>query len=166
LSLSAPATSRDIVLLSVDTGEITPLMRTPADEIQARFSPDGRWIAYASDETGRWEVFVEPFPVSGTRSQVSRNGGSQPVWRRDGTELYFLGPDSMLMSAAVMPGAAFSHDTPRPLFQTRMRPTYPPFPVDYDVTANGQRFLISSARPDTGPVISIVANWSEALKQD
>ena len=165
VTLAAPATGRDILLISVDTGQIAPLVQTPASEIQARFSPDGRWVAYASDETGRWEVFVDPFPVSGARSQVSRNGGSQPIWRRDGKELFFLAPDGKLMSAAVMTGATFSRDTPRPLFQTRMRPTYPPYPVDYDVTSDAQRFLISAVRPDTGPVISIVTNWSEALKQ-
>jgi Tol biopolymer transport system component len=165
-ALLSSATDRDIALLSVDTGRIEPLIHTPASEIQARFSPDGRWIAYASNETGRWEVFVEPFPVSGTRSQVSRNGGSQPIWRDNGEELYFLAPDGKLMSAAVKTGATFSQDTPRPLFQTRIRPTYAPYPVDYDVTADGQRFLINSARPGTGPIISIVANWSGLLKQE
>jgi hypothetical protein len=140
-----PATGRDIALLSVDTGQVSQLIHTTATEVQARFSPDGRWIAYASDETGRWEVFVEPFPISGTRSQVSKNGGSQPVWRENGAELYFLAPDGKLMSAAVKTGATFSHDTPRPLFQTRMRPTYPPYPVDYDVTSDAQRFLINGA---------------------
>jgi dipeptidyl aminopeptidase/acylaminoacyl peptidase len=164
-SITERTTGLDIALLSVDTGQVTPLIHTTATEVQARFSPDGRWIAYASDETGRWEVFVEPFPASGTRSQVSRNGGSQPIWRDNGEELYFLAPDGKLMSAAVTTGSTFSIDTPRPLFQTRMRPTYPPYPVDYDVTADAQRFLINAVRPDTGPVISIVANWSELLKQ-
>jgi Tol biopolymer transport system component len=165
LTVVEPETGFDIAVLSVDTGQIAPLIHTTATEVQARFSPDGRWIAYASDETGRWEVFVEPFPVSGTRSQVSRNGGSQPIWRDNGEELYFLAPDGKLMSAAAKTGTTFSIDTPRPLFQTRMRPTYPPYPVDYDVTADAQRFLINAVRPDTGPVISIVANWSELLKQ-
>ena len=103
--------------------------------------------------------------MSGPRSQVSRNGGSQPIWRDNGEELYFLAPDGKLMSAAVRTGTTFSNDTPRPLFQTRIRPTYPPYPVDYDVTSDAQRFLIRGVRPDTGPVISIVANWSELLKQ-
>ncbi len=158
-------TGRDIALLSVDTGQVSPLIDTPATEVQARFSSDGRWIAYASDETGRWEVFVQPVFDSGTPSQVSRNGGSQPIWRANGEELYFLAPDGKLMSAAVRTGATFSHDTPRPLFQTRMRPTYPPYPTDYDVTPDGQRFLINAVRPGTGPVLSIVSNWSELLKQ-
>jgi dipeptidyl aminopeptidase/acylaminoacyl peptidase len=167
LGVAEGGTGRDIALLSVDTGEISPLIHTRATEVQARLSPDGRWIAYASDDTGRWEVFVEPV-VRGsvTPSQVSRNGGSQPIWRANGEELYFLAPDGKLMSVAVRTGVTFSHDTPRPLFQTRMRPTYPPYPVDYDVTSDAQRFLINAARPGTGPVLSIVSNWSELLKQD
>jgi Tol biopolymer transport system component len=165
VTLSAPATGRDIALLSVDTGQITPLIQTAAAEIQARFSPDGRWIAYASNETGRWEVFVEPFPVTGTRWQVSTDGGSQPIWRENGDELYFLAPDSKLMSVPVRTGTSFSRGTPRPLFQTRMRPTYPPYPVNYDIAADAKHFLINGVRPDTGPVISIVANWRELLKQ-
>ena len=164
-ALVTSATKPDITLVSVDTGQVAPLIHTAATEVQPRFSPDGRWIAYVSDESGRWEVFVEPFPVSGARSQVSTTGGSQPIWRDNGAELYFLAPDGKLMSAAVRTGTTFSSETPRPLFQTRMRPTYAPYPVDYDVAPDGQRFLIRGARPDTGPVISIVANWRELLTQ-
>jgi eukaryotic-like serine/threonine-protein kinase len=167
VSLTRSGTGRDIVVVAVDTGQITPLLQTAAFEIQARFSPDGRWIAYASDETGRWEVFVEPFPQSsGSRWQISTGGGSQPVWRRDGKELFFLAPDGKLMSAGVTLGATFSRDTPRALFQTHMRPTYPPYPVDYDVRSDGQRFLINSARPGTGPVISLVTNWTAGLTRE
>jgi eukaryotic-like serine/threonine-protein kinase len=108
---------------------------------------------------------VDSFPVPSRKSQVSRSGGSQPVWRENGEELYFLAPDSKLMSAAIKIGTTFSSDTPRPLFQTRMRPSYAPYWVDYDVTSDGRRFLINGARPDTGPVISVVANWKELLKQ-
>ena len=164
-ALLSGAVDRDILVLSVDTGEIAPLIHTSAAEIQPRFSPDGRWIAYASDETGRWEVFAEPFPISGARSQVSTTGGSQPIWRSSGEEVYFLAPDGRLMSATVRTGTTFSSDTPRPLFQTRIRPTYAPYPVDYDVTSDGERFLIRAVRPGTGPVISIVSNWSALLKQ-
>jgi hypothetical protein len=164
--MSRSATGRDIVAMSVETGQVTPLFHTAAFEVQPRFSPDGRWIAYASDKRGRWEVFVEPFPPSGTRSQVSNDGGSQPVWRRDGTELFFLAPDGKLVSVAVTLGSKCSYDTLRALFQSRMRPTYPPFPLDYDVTSDGQRFLINSARPDTGPTISLVTNWIGGLTSE
>jgi eukaryotic-like serine/threonine-protein kinase len=137
------------------------VFQTAAFEIQPRFSPDSRWIAYASNESGRWEVFVESFPPSGPKKQVSMDGGSQPVWRRDGRELFFLAPDARLMAISVTPGATlpFAGGTPQALFQTRLRPTYAPWPVNYDVTPDGQRFLMNAVRPDTGPTISIVVNW-------
>jgi hypothetical protein len=94
---------------------------------------------------------------------VSVDGGSQPIWRRDGSELFFLAPDSRLMATAVTGGAAFARDAPKPLFQTRMRATYAPYPWNYDVTADGNHFLIDGVRPDTGPNISMVVNWTAML---
>ena len=139
---------------------MAPLVANETSDVQARLSPDNRWIAYASNETGRWEVFVEPFPAPGPRWQVSADGGSQPVWRRDGSELFFLSPDRRLMAVGVTTsGDTFVKSPPQALFETRMRPTYAPYPVNYDVTADGQRFLIGSVRPDTGPTISILVNW-------
>jgi eukaryotic-like serine/threonine-protein kinase len=164
ITLSTTGTGRDIYQLSVETGQFTPLIQTPALEVQARFSPDNRWIAYASNETGRWEVFVEAFPQSGSRWQVSTDGGSQPIWRRDGKELFFVAPDRKLMAVSVAAGETFVRGTPRALFETRMRPTYAPYPVNYDVTADGQRFLIDAVVPNTGPTISIVTNWTAALR--
>ena len=167
VSITAPVTARDIAAFSADDSSLMALFHGAAYEIQARFSPDNRWIAYASNETGRWEVFVEPLPpTSGPRSQVSADGGSQPVWRRDGKELFFLAPDGKLMVASVSPGAAFVHGTPQALFQAGMRPTYAPYPVTYDVTPDGQRFLVDRVRPGTGPTISIVLNWTAALGED
>jgi eukaryotic-like serine/threonine-protein kinase len=156
-----PGTGRDVMAFSVETGRLSPVFQTAAFEIQPRFSPDSRWIAYASNESGRWEVFVEPFPPSGTKKQVSMDGGSQPVWRRDGRELFFLAPDAKLMAISVTPGATlpFAGGTPQALFQTRLRPSYAPWPVNYDVTPDGQRFLMNAVRSDTGPTISIVVNW-------
>jgi hypothetical protein len=78
------------------------------------------------------------------------------LWRGDGRELFFLAPDRKLMAVPVTPGATFARGMPSALFETRMRPTYPPYPVTYDVTPDGQRFLLDSVRPGTGPNISIV----------
>lgn len=155
-----PATGWDLFAAEIDTGQATPLRETAAFEIQPRLSPDDRWLSYASNETGRWEVFVEPFPPSGARWQISSDGGSQPLWRRDGAELFFLAPDAKLMSATVTAGAGFSYTPPKALFQTRIRPTYAPYPVNYDVSPDGQRFLIEGVRPGSGPTISVVTNWS------
>jgi serine/threonine protein kinase len=157
-----PTTGWDLFAAEVRTGQLTPLRETTAYEIQPRLSPDDRWLSYASNETGRWEVFVEPFPPSGPRWQISTDGGSQPLWRRDGAELFFLAPDAKLMSVTVTEtsGAGFSYSAPRVLFQTRIRPTYAPFPVNYAVSPDGQRFLIEGVRPGTGPTISVATNWS------
>src|SRR5205085_2068019 len=112
-----------------------------------------------------WEIFVEPFPPSGPRWQVSTDGGSQPIWRRDGKELFFVAPDRKLMAVEITPGATtFTRGMPHALFETRMRPTYAPYPVNYDVTSDGQRFLMDSVRPDTGPNISLVMNWMAPLQ--
>ena len=160
--MSAPTSARDIALFDRTTGKIEPLLHGLGFEIQARFSPGGRRIAYACNETGRWEVFVEPFPLTGQRDQVSTDGGSQPVWRKDGAELFFVAPDGKLQSVTVGPGEAFAAGRPQLLFQTGMRPTYAPYPTTYDVSPDGQRFLIDTVRPETAPTISIVTNWLAA----
>jgi len=157
--VDTPATTgRDIAALSLETGRITTLFHGVAQNIQGRFSPDDRWVAYASNEGGRWEVIVDSFPTPGSRHQVSTDGGSEPVWSRDGRELFFLAPDRRLMVVPVTPGATFVYGMPRALFETEMRPTYPPYPVNYDVSKDGQRFLMDAVLPGTGPNISIVVN--------
>src|SRR5262249_44768368 len=82
-----------------------PYLQTESNECHARLSPDGKWLAYVSDETGRAEVYVQRFPTPGNRVLISANGGDQPAWRRDGKELYYLAPDRKLMAVAVKPGA-------------------------------------------------------------
>lgn len=159
VSLTPGPTARDVFAFSAETQRLTPLFHTPNIEIQPRFSPDDRWVSYSSNEGGRWEVYVEPFPPSGARNQVSVDGGSQPVWRQDGKELLFLAPDGQLMAVSVTPGADWVRARPQPLFQTRMRPTYAPYPTRFDVTDRGRRFLIDQVRPGTGPTISLVTNW-------
>ena len=79
-----------------------PYLRTPFNEIQSRISPDGRWVAYASDESGVWEVYVQSFPTPGAKQIISVHGGAEPVWRRDGRELYYLAADRTLMSVDVI----------------------------------------------------------------
>ena len=159
VSVTQPDTGRDIVLFSVPSGTTTPLVVSGGQQVQPRFSPDDRRIAYASNETGRWEVFVETLPRSASRVQVSNDGGSQPIWRRDGSELFYVAPDGKLMAVTVTPGERWIPANPRVLFQTRMRPLFAPYPYTYDVSPDGQRFLISDVRPDTGSVISIVTDW-------
>ena len=159
LSVSQLGTGRDLILFSAATGGTTPFVATAALEVQPRFSPDERWVAYSSNETGRWEVFVEGFPAGGSRHQISVSGGAQAIWRRDGKELFYVAPDGMLMAVAVVPGPDWVPAKPRPLFPTRMRPLYAPYPYTYDVSSDGRRFLMSEVRAGTGPVISILTDW-------
>jgi len=160
-SVTNPATGRDIVAVSAGSEQVTPVVNELGTDIQARFSPDGKQIAYASNlNNGPMEIYVEPFPRTGERWPISSGGGSQPAWRRDGKELFFLAPDGMMMASDMTPGAAPSGRPAKKLFSTRARQTYPPYPFVYDVTFDGQRFLIDSVVPGTGPTISVVVNWS------
>ena len=165
LSITEAGTSRDVVAISLPSNRVTPLFHADAYEVQARFSTDNRWIAYATNDTGRWEVVVEPFPVSGQKWQISNGGGSQPVWGRDGKELFYVAADGQMMSVRVESGASFRAGTPQPLFASNMRPTYAPYPHTYDVAPDGQRFLIDAVQPGTGPTISVVVNWAAASRQ-
>lgn len=165
LSLTHTATARDVLAFSPDTSTLRPLFHSPNYEVQPRYSPDDRWIAYASNESGAWEVFVEPSDGSGSRSQVSTDGGSQPLWRVDGKELFFLAPDGKMMSSEVRPGTTWAYTAPKPLFQTRMRATFAPYPVKYAVTPDGLRFLLDEVRPGTAPTISLVTAWRAALER-
>jgi eukaryotic-like serine/threonine-protein kinase len=158
------ATGWDIETMSAETGKRELLLQKPENEFQGRLSPDGHWIAYTSDASGQMEVYVQPLPLTGAQSQVSVNGGSQPIWRRDGQELFFLGADRRLMAASVKTSGGFSNEAPHALFDTRMRSTFIPYPVNY-ATTDGQRFLITSMPEGATPTIGVVSSWTTALKK-
>jgi Tol biopolymer transport system component len=138
---------------------------TSAD-VEGQFSPDGHWVAYSSNESGRWQIYVAPFPGPGGKYQVSAGGGQQLRWRRDGKELFFLSPHRTLMAAPVKTGSTFEFSTPIDLFETR---AHEPLTAEefftYDVSFNGQRFLINAnaEQKDIRPV-DILLNWSSQLK--
>ena len=130
------------------------------NESGARLSPDGRWLAYQTDESGTWEVYVRSFPESSLRRQVSASGGSQPRWRGDGRELFYVSDDRKIMSVDVRPGAGLETGAPRPLFQTRILPVVEAR-NHYDVSADGQRFLVNSRRPEDAALpINVVVGWA------
>jgi hypothetical protein len=131
---------------------------------QGRLSPDGRWIAFASSDSGRFEVYVQNYPKPAGRWQVSTDGGLQPKWRSDGKELYYLGLDSRLMAVPVALGALAEVGKPAPLFTTRVEPTTGLVWHQYDVTRDGQRFLINTPEIIRSAV-TVVLNWPELLKQ-
>lgn len=132
-----------------------PLLQTEVNENWAAFSPDGKWIAYSSTESGDTEVYVMPFPASGRKWLVSERGGFQARWRRDGKELFYMTPDKMLVAAPVdAKGADFEVGAPKALFETRL--PYPPYHA-FDVTADGQRFLVNMLVLGSGRPASIAA---------
>ncbi|HEY3123968.1 MAG TPA: protein kinase [Thermoanaerobaculia bacterium] len=153
-------TGFDILLLSPN-GERTlrPFLQTPANETRARFSPDGRWIAYQSDESGRSEVYVAAYPGPGGRSPVSIDGGTDPVWSRDGRELFFQCGGKM-MATAVETRPSFRAGVPKPLFElTNLE--------DYDVALDGKRFvMIRRQAEDTTPrSLAVVLGWFDDLRR-
>jgi serine/threonine protein kinase len=153
-----------------------PFLKTLFSETQGRFSPDSRWIAYTSNESGKAEVYVRPFPASsggGSQWMVSTAGGNQPRWRTDAKELFYVSPDNTLMSvevstAAGLGGQSFQASVPKALFNAPMMlfgaGIVPANTHRWDVTGNGQRFLINAALPNTNSVpITVVLNWQAAL---
>jgi serine/threonine protein kinase len=142
-----------------------PLLGTDSNEFQAQFSADGRWLAYNSNETGREEIYVVPFPGSSHSVQISTSGGSQPRWRRDGREIYYIAPDRKMMAAAIQfNGRSLQPATPKVLFQTRIG-GITRTPHEYDVTADGQKFLINSMPEQAPQSITLYVNWTSALKK-
>ena len=139
-----------------------PFMATQFGETSGQFSPDGRWIAYRSNESGRFEVYVAPFPGPGGKWQVSTAGGDLPRWRRDGSEIFFLSLDNRLMAAAVNGrGSDFQVGAVKPLFQTRavLGLRYP-----YGVSPDGQRFLFNTQpEQSVSAPITVVLNWTASL---
>ncbi len=132
-----------------------------------QFSPDGKWVAYASNETGKWEIYVTSFPDARGRWQASTSGGEQPRWRADGKELFFLSSDSKMMAAPVTTGATFDAGSPATLFQTTPRqPVSTNDQFAYDVSRDGQRFLINTQvkQAETAPM-SVVLNWTAKLNK-
>jgi Tol biopolymer transport system component len=151
-------------------------LSSPFNKIQAKVSPDGHWLAYSTNESGTYQLVVQTFPdPSGGKWQITANGGVEPRWRRDGRELYYLGLDGKLMAVPIRPDKTFQWGEATPLFQTPI-PAAPviPFPHHYDVTADGQRFLMvvpadapSNATRKDQPQSTLVAvvNWTSALKK-
>jgi eukaryotic-like serine/threonine-protein kinase len=141
----------------------TPFLHGDFNESQGQFSPDGRWIAYVSDESGSQQVYVQSFPTLGGQRQISREGGNQPRWRRDGKELFYLAPDRKLMAVTVKTGATFEADAPRTLFQTELDVTA--LRQSYAVSADGQRFLLNTSAEAGSPPLTVVLNWPALLKK-
>jgi Tol biopolymer transport system component len=131
--------------------------------VQDRISPDGRWLAYTSTDTGREELYVTPFPGASGKWQVSQNGGTSPVWSPNGKELYYLGTDTILHVAEVhISGNQFEVANLRPLFPIRY---VTPVGIPFDVSPDGKRILVPSAPENVSPPMTLVLNWTAELSK-
>ena len=159
-------TGWDIEIMTLSGGPPQVVAATPADERNGRLAPDGRWIAYTSNESGSFEVYVQPFPATGAKWQVSKAGGQQPQWRRDGRELFYIAPDKKLVGVAVSAGSDFATGEARSLVDTRIAAweRSNQQSCQYAVTADGERFLVNTASDTTVPM-TLVLNWTAALSK-
>lgn len=154
---SSPTTKWDLWILRLGDRKPVPFLQTANNEVGGQVSPNGRWLSYASDESGRWEVYVTSFPSPEGKWQVSTGGGTQPRWRPDGKELFYLSADRTLMSVEIRSGNGFESERVTPLFATRAKYTGT---VAYDVSADG-RFLINTIVSDeASPGLTVVLNWN------
>jgi Tol biopolymer transport system component len=167
--ITHPQTGGDIWALPlVGKSEPYPVIRTAADEHYGTLSPDRRWLAYISNETGTYEVYVESFPATGFKRQVSTAGGFEPQWRHDAKELFYMAPNQTLMAVSVKSNVTtLEVSPPRALFATRIKwMEIQAVAHHYAPAPDGQRFLISSATDEARSVpVTIVLNWSAALKK-
>ena len=153
-------------MLSVDKrGASRPFVETPFREGAPVFSPDGQWIAYVSDDSGRFEIYVRPFPGPGEKWAISTEGGSEPVWPRDGHQLFYRAGDTM-MAVDVQTTPTFSAGKPRKVFDTTFERSIALW-ANYDVSPDGQRLLMVRRENRSLPAthINVVLNWVEELRQ-
>ena len=131
-------------LVSAETGKATRFQLGPGNQSNGMISPDGKWMAYASDESGSWEIYATTFPDASGKWQISRGGGTEPRWRGDGKEIFYLAPGGVLTAASVSTVGTFSTGSPTPLFQFHGRAAISSTDVfSYDVSKDGQRFLVN-----------------------
>jgi Tol biopolymer transport system component len=168
IAFEGAATLSDLWVLPPDGGRPLPFAQSRFMEQDGRFSADGRWVAYTSDQSGAMEVYVRAFSPdfsggsasTGGTVLVSRGGGAAPRWRGDGRELFYRAPDGKMMAVEVTAGPEFKGGTPAPLFQT------PSGTIVGDVTADGKRFLlVTPVGPSASAPFTVVLNWTAALKK-
>jgi dipeptidyl aminopeptidase/acylaminoacyl peptidase len=168
-SQSDPSTDWDIWLLPGPAGgaerKPVPFLRTPAAEVAGAFSPDGRWLVYTSNESGRFEIYVRPVAdPAGGKWQISTDGGMEPAWARHGGEIFYRNEDSMMV-AAVQTAPVFRAARPQLLFQRRYASTSAAAIRTYDVSADSRRFFMLKESDEATTQLHVVLNWFEDLKQ-
>ena len=162
---ASPKHGFDLWALSLADRKAIPLKRTITNELHGAFSRDSRWIAYASDESGRYEVYVQAFPDAKERWTISADGGSQPRWTPNGRELLYLRRDGTLMSVPIRTAPSFEKDDAVPLFKTGLAGVNP-YRMDFVPSADGKRILVSTPiNEGDSPAITVVMNWPALLKR-
>ena len=161
-----PATGTDIWVLRLSDRKAQPFLRTPANESSPQFSPDGHWLAYVSDESGRYETYVQPYPGPGGKYQISTEGGTEPVWNHNGRELFYRNSGKMVaVDITTQPG--FTAGKPSMLFEGSSYLSLIGTTPSYDVSPDGQRFLMLKADEQAAATqINVVLNWFEELKTE
>jgi Tol biopolymer transport system component len=158
--------STDLWLVPLaDVSKPIKLLGTASDNMQAAFSPNGRLLAYSSNESGgRFEVYVQTLPLSDLKRVVSTSGGYEPRWRADGREVYYLSLDGRLMAVSIGSGPSFG--VPEPLFQVRiLQDQVSPFRTHYAPNRDGTRFLVAQSLNSPPPAITLMLNWTAGLKK-
>jgi hypothetical protein len=158
------ASGEYLELLPVAGGEPTRFLASKGSETNGQISPDGKWVSYASDESGNWEIYVTSFPGAAGKWQVSRGGGSEPRWRGDGKEIFYLATSGMLMAVPVNGEQIFATGTPAALFQVHGRAPISSTDVfTYDVAKDGKRFLVNRyVKPEHVPPLTILLNTASS----
>ena len=160
-------TGYDIWVLRLSDRKAQPFLQTQFNEAAPQFSSDGHWLAYASDESGRKEIYVQPYPGPGGKWQISTEGGVEPLWNRNGRELFYRSGKKM-MAVEIATKPSFSAGTPKMLFEGEYQSLLTISTPNYDVSPDGQRFLMlkPAEQTQTAPTqINVVLNWFEELKQ-
>ena len=161
-----PETGEDILLLDLRNRRVMPFLNSRANEIQPEFSPDGRWMAYVSDESGRDDVYVRPYPGPGGKWLISQEGGTEPVWARNGKQLFYR-RQNQVWKVDVRTDTSFTAGKPRLLFEAlRFAWGWPS--RSWDISPDGQRFLMvkqEERKPQPVTEMILVLNWFEDLRR-
>jgi Tol biopolymer transport system component/predicted Ser/Thr protein kinase len=163
-----PSSGGSHLLLVPASGEKSvPFLSSKASETNGQISPDGKWAAYASNESGDWEIYVTTFPSAAGKWQVSRGGGTEPRWRGDGKEIFYIGAKSTFTAVSVNTEGSFSTGNPTPLFRSQLRAQVSSTDLyTYDVTKDGQRFLVNRyAKPQQVPPLHVVFNATVPIQK-
>jgi len=161
LCTSHPAAGgSNLVLINAKSGKRSPFVVGKFNATNGQISPDGKWVAYASNELGDWEIYVTTFPNAAGKWQVSGGGGTEPRWRGDGKEIFYIDPKGTLTAVEVTTDQGFSSGSPTPLFQLHARAPFASNDLySYDAAPDGKRFLVNRyLKPEHVPPLTVVLN--------